>query len=134
MQSLCLALSPPLPAISLFQQPHVNSLAYNCFMQEPYRAANCSNHLQGNGSNFADWVSGLNRVLCVALNSELSVNDSPSLLKNHSPQENRAISHFIDATLPPDFALCIGVILSYTTAKEFFDTKTRCCPGNLSRN
>ncbi|MBW0517472.1 hypothetical protein O181_057187 [Austropuccinia psidii MF-1] len=100
-------------------------------MQEPYRASDRSSHLQGNGSSFAEWASGLNRVLCAALSSELSVDDSPSLLENCSPQENRAISHFIDATLPPDFALCIGVVPSRTTAKEFFDAiKARCCPGN----
>ncbi|MBW0464354.1 hypothetical protein O181_004069 [Austropuccinia psidii MF-1] len=131
IQSLRLALSPPLVALLPFQQPHVNLLVYDCFMQEPYRAADCSNHLQGNGSNFAEWVSGLNRVLCIALSSELSVNDSPSLLENCFSQESRAISHFIDATLPPDFLLCIGVVPSHTTAKEFFDAiQTRCFPGN----
>ncbi|MBW0501222.1 hypothetical protein O181_040937 [Austropuccinia psidii MF-1] len=131
MQLLHLAISPPPPTISPFSQHHVHSSAYDCFMKEPYRAANCSGHLQGNGSNFAKWVSGLNRVLCIALSSELLVNDSPSLLENCSPQENREISHFIDATLPPDFALCIGVVPSCTTAKEFFSTiKARCFPGN----
>ncbi|MBW0485231.1 hypothetical protein O181_024946 [Austropuccinia psidii MF-1] len=127
MQSLRLAISPPPLTISPFSQPHVHSSAYDRFMQEPYRAADCSSHLQGNGSNLAKWVSGLNRVLCVALSSELSVDYLPSLLENRSPQENRAISHFIDATLAPDFALFIGVVLSCTTAKEFFDAiKTRC--------
>ncbi|MBW0486830.1 hypothetical protein O181_026545 [Austropuccinia psidii MF-1] len=100
-------------------------------MQEPYRAADRTNHLQQDGSNFAEWVAGLNRVLSVAFNSEHSVDDLPSLLDNRSPQENRAISHFIDATLPPDFALCIGVVPARATAKEFFNAiKTRCCPGN----
>ncbi|MBW0502834.1 hypothetical protein O181_042549 [Austropuccinia psidii MF-1] len=100
-------------------------------MQEPYRAANRSTHLHYNGSNFAEWVVSINRVLCVALNTELLVDDLPSSLENCSPQENRAISHFIDATLPPDFALCIGVVWARTMAKEFFDViKTRCCPGN----
>ncbi|MBW0488630.1 hypothetical protein O181_028345 [Austropuccinia psidii MF-1] len=100
-------------------------------MQEPYRAADRSNHLHHNGSNFSEWVSGINRVLCIAFNLELSVDNLPSSLENRSPQENRAISHFIDATLPPNFALCIGVVLACTTAKEFFDViKARCCPGN----
>ncbi|MBW0539163.1 hypothetical protein O181_078878 [Austropuccinia psidii MF-1] len=79
-------------------------------MQEPYRAADRSTHLQHDGSNFAEWVASINSVLCVALNTELSVDDLPSSLENRSPQENRAISHFIDATLPPDFSLCIGVL------------------------
>ncbi|MBW0572912.1 hypothetical protein O181_112627 [Austropuccinia psidii MF-1] len=131
MQSLCLAISPPPPAISPFSQSNVHSSAHDRFMQEPYRAADRSSHLQGDGSDFVEWVLGLNRVLCVALSSELLVNDSPSLLENRSPQENRAISHFIDATFPPDLALCIGVVPSRTTAKVFFDTiKARCWPGN----
>ncbi|MBW0521836.1 hypothetical protein O181_061551 [Austropuccinia psidii MF-1] len=63
--------------------------------------------------------------------ASLLVDDLPSSLGNRSPQENRAISHFIDATLPPDFALCIGIVPARTTAKEFFDAiKTRFCPGN----
>ncbi|MBW0473636.1 hypothetical protein O181_013351 [Austropuccinia psidii MF-1] len=33
--------------------------------------------------------------------------------------------------LPPDFALCIGIVPAHTTAKEFFNAiKARCCPGN----
>ncbi|MBW0485954.1 hypothetical protein O181_025669 [Austropuccinia psidii MF-1] len=113
------------------QQSRVAYPAYDRFMQEPYRAANRSNHLLQDGSNFSEWVAGLNRVLCAAFNSEHSVDDLPSLLDNFSLQENRAISHFIDATLPPDFALCIGVVLACTTAKEFFDAiKVRCCPGS----
>ncbi|MBW0482470.1 hypothetical protein O181_022185 [Austropuccinia psidii MF-1] len=83
------------------------------------------------GSNFAKWVAVLNRVLCVAFNSELSVNDLPLLLENRSSQENIVISHFINATLPPDFSLCIGIIPSRGTEKEFFDAiKARCCQGN----
>ncbi|MBW0501141.1 hypothetical protein O181_040856 [Austropuccinia psidii MF-1] len=84
-----------------------------------------------NGSNFAEWVSGLNKVLCIAFNSELLVDNNPLLLENHSPQENRAISHFIDVTIPPDIALCIGVIPARTSSKDSFDAiKARCCPGN----
>ncbi|MBW0494788.1 hypothetical protein O181_034503 [Austropuccinia psidii MF-1] len=79
----------------------------------------------------SQWVAGLNNVLCIAFNSKLSVDDNPLLLENRSPQENRAISHFIDVTIPPDFALCIGVILARTSSKDFFDAiKARCCPGN----
>ncbi|MBW0586059.1 hypothetical protein O181_125774 [Austropuccinia psidii MF-1] len=130
MQSLRLTLSSP-PVLSPYhRQLCVAYPAYDKFMQEPYRAADRSNHLQQDGSNFAKWVMGLNRVLCIAFNSEHPVDDLPSLLDNCSLQENRAISHFIDATLPPDFALCIGVVLARATAKEFFDAiKTRCCPG-----
>ncbi|MBW0471929.1 hypothetical protein O181_011644 [Austropuccinia psidii MF-1] len=120
----------PPPTNTPFYQ-NARSSAYDRFMQEPYRAADRSTHLHQDGSNFAEWVASINRVLCVALNTELSVDDVPSSLENCSPQENRAISHFIDATLPPDFALCIGVIPARTTAKEFFDAiKTRCSPGN----
>ncbi|MBW0477979.1 hypothetical protein O181_017694 [Austropuccinia psidii MF-1] len=100
-------------------------------MQEPYRAANRSSHLHHNNSNFAKWVVGLDRVLCVSLNSEFLVDDLPSSLDNRSLQENRAISHFINAMLTPNFALCIGIVPAHTTAKEFFDAiKSRCCPGN----
>ncbi|MBW0482770.1 hypothetical protein O181_022485 [Austropuccinia psidii MF-1] len=126
IQSLRMALSPPPPALSpIPQTPQTVSSAYERFMQEPYRAADQSHHLLNDGSNFAEWVAGLNRVLCIALNSEQSIDD------DRSPQENRAISHFIDAIIPPNFALCIGIIPARTTAKEFFDAiKARCCPGS----
>ncbi|MBW0473018.1 hypothetical protein O181_012733 [Austropuccinia psidii MF-1] len=108
MQSLRLALSPPYP-----QNQQAVSSAYDQFMQEPYRAVDQSNHLLNDGSNFAEWVAGLNRVLCIVFESKL------------------AISHFIDATIPPNFALCIGVILARTSSKDFFNSiKVRCCPGN----
>ncbi|MBW0499426.1 hypothetical protein O181_039141 [Austropuccinia psidii MF-1] len=132
MQSLRLALSPPPPTLSPYpQHQRAISSAYDRFMQEPYRAADHSNHLLNDGLNFAEWVAGLNRVLCIVFDSELLVDDAPSLLENRSPQENRAISHFIDATILPNFALCIGVILARTSSKDFFDAiKARCCPGN----
>ncbi|MBW0542201.1 hypothetical protein O181_081916 [Austropuccinia psidii MF-1] len=123
---------PPPPVLSPYhQQSRVAYPAYDRFMQEPYRSADRSNHLQQDGSNFSKWVSSLNRVLCVTFNSEHLVDNIPSLLDNRSPQENRPISHFIDATLPPDFALCIGIVPARAMAKEFFDAiKARCFPGN----
>ncbi|MBW0484399.1 hypothetical protein O181_024114 [Austropuccinia psidii MF-1] len=132
MQSLCLALSPPPLALSLYpQNQRAVSSVYDQFMQELYRAADCSNHLLNDGFNFAEWVAGLNRVLCIVFDSELSVDNTPSLLENRSPQENRAILHFIDVTIPPDFSLCIGVIPACTSSKDFFDAiKARCCPRN----
>ncbi|MBW0545395.1 hypothetical protein O181_085110 [Austropuccinia psidii MF-1] len=76
MQSLCLVLSPPLPALSPYPQNQ--------------------------------WA-----------------------VSSASPKENRAISHFINATIPPNFALCIGVIPACTSSKDFFDSiKVRCCPGS----
>ncbi|MBW0495001.1 hypothetical protein O181_034716 [Austropuccinia psidii MF-1] len=100
-------------------------------MQEPYRAADQSNHLQSYRSNFAEWVAGLTQVLCISLNSELLVNNCPSFMENRSPQENREISHFINATILPNYTLCIGVIPVRTMAKEFFNAiKARCCPDN----
>ncbi|MBW0527251.1 hypothetical protein O181_066966 [Austropuccinia psidii MF-1] len=83
MHSLQMALSSPPAALPPYHQtPHTVSSAYKQFMQEPYRVANWSSHLQSNRSNFAKWVVGLNQVLCIALNSELSVDDCPSLLEN----------------------------------------------------
>ncbi|MBW0500492.1 hypothetical protein O181_040207 [Austropuccinia psidii MF-1] len=72
-------------------------------------------------TNYPEWVASLNRVLCIAFNSDVSSDDSPSLLNNQTPCENRAISHFIDATLPADFALCIRIMPLHATLKEFFD-------------
>ncbi|MBW0526309.1 hypothetical protein O181_066024 [Austropuccinia psidii MF-1] len=94
MQSLQLALLLPPPPVSCS-----TSSAYEHFMQKPYHAAD---HLQSDGGSFTEWVAGLNHVLCVAFNSEMSVDDSPSLLDNRLPQENRAISHFIDVFIPQD--------------------------------
>ncbi|MBW0536793.1 hypothetical protein O181_076508, partial [Austropuccinia psidii MF-1] len=132
MQLLRLALSTPPPTLSPYpQNQRAVSSEYDRFMQEPYRAADQSNHLLNDGLNFAEWVAGLNRVLCIVFHSELSVDDNPSLLENRSPQENRAISHFINAIIPPDFALCIGVIPACTSSKDFFNAiKAKCCPGN----
>ncbi|MBW0461051.1 hypothetical protein O181_000766 [Austropuccinia psidii MF-1] len=132
MQKLPVALSSPPPSfLPSHQNPRTFSSAYDRFMQRTYRVGDQAIHLHHDGSSFAKWVSGLNRVLCFALNSELSVDNSHSLLKNFSPQENRAMSYFIDATLPLDFALCIGAAPSQTTAKEFFSTiRVRLCPGH----
>ncbi|MBW0538687.1 hypothetical protein O181_078402, partial [Austropuccinia psidii MF-1] len=123
--------SPPPPGASFQPFSRVRTSAYDCFMQEPYWAADRFGRLQGDGSNFPEWVASLNHVLCVAFNSKASIEDSPSLLDGRSPQENRAISHFIAASIPHDFALCMGVIPSRSMAKEFFDAiKARCCPGS----
>ncbi|MBW0488838.1 hypothetical protein O181_028553 [Austropuccinia psidii MF-1] len=122
MQSLQMTLSSPPPPITSFQHTlHLNSSAYNRFMQEPYCTADCFNQLWSDGSNLTEWV------LCVAFNSKLSVDDSPSLLNGRSPQENRDIPHFVDMSIPHDFALCVGVIPSQTTAKDFFEAiKVQC--------
>ncbi|MBW0463018.1 hypothetical protein O181_002733 [Austropuccinia psidii MF-1] len=120
MHSLWMALLSPPPPVS-----RSTSSAYENFMQEPYHAEDRFDHLQSNGRNFNEWVACLNRVLCIAFNSEMSVNDSPSLLDNH------AILHFIDASIPPNFALCIGIVPSCTLAKNLFEAiKARCCPGS----
>ncbi|MBW0475827.1 hypothetical protein O181_015542 [Austropuccinia psidii MF-1] len=105
MQLLQVALSPQPPALSPYSQnPRAVSSAYDRFMQEPYRVEDQSNYLLSNGSNFAEWVSGLNRVLGITLYSEVLVDNNLLLLESRSPQENRAISHFINAAIPPNFA------------------------------
>ncbi|MBW0473512.1 hypothetical protein O181_013227 [Austropuccinia psidii MF-1] len=82
-------------------------------------------------SNFPEGVASLNQVLCVTFNSEMSVNESPSLLDGRLPQENWAISHFIDASIPHNFSLCLGIIPSGTTAKDSFEAiKVQCCIGS----
>ncbi|MBW0512034.1 hypothetical protein O181_051749 [Austropuccinia psidii MF-1] len=85
-------LSPPPPGASFQPLLCISTSAYDCFMQEPYHAADCFGKLQGGGSNFPEWVAFLNRILCVAFNSEASVKDSPSLLDGQFPQARRAIS------------------------------------------
>ncbi|MBW0488751.1 hypothetical protein O181_028466 [Austropuccinia psidii MF-1] len=90
IQSLQLALT----------SPRLASLAYDRFMQEPYRVGYRISQLLGDGSNVSEW-------------------------------ENREISHLINVTLPHDFALCISIIPSHTTARGSFDTiKTCCFPRN----
>ncbi|MBW0526939.1 hypothetical protein O181_066654 [Austropuccinia psidii MF-1] len=77
----------------------------------------------------------LNRVLCVALNTEMSIDESLSSVDNQSPEENRAICHFINTSIPHEFALCIGITPLQLTAKAFFDAiKARCCPGSFFEN
>ncbi|MBW0494722.1 hypothetical protein O181_034437 [Austropuccinia psidii MF-1] len=110
MQSLCMAISSPPPASSPYTplQRHM-TFAYNQFMQEPYRATDCFAALKSDGLSFAEWLTCLNRALCVAFNSETSIDDSPSSLNDCLPEENRAICHFINASIPHKFALCIGI-------------------------
>ncbi|MBW0481153.1 hypothetical protein O181_020868 [Austropuccinia psidii MF-1] len=89
-----------------------------------------SRHCQWQTLATTHWLT---TVLCGQLpfNSEELVDDSPSLLDNQSPAKNRAISHFIDTTVLHDFSLCVGIIPSRTTTKQFFEAiKTRLCPGN----
>ncbi|MBW0465819.1 hypothetical protein O181_005534 [Austropuccinia psidii MF-1] len=79
IQSLQMALSSPPPAPSSWAAlPHYTTSAYNRFMQEPYCAANCFAPLKSDGSNFAKWLSCLNWVLCVAFNTKMLIDDSPS--------------------------------------------------------
>ncbi|MBW0542072.1 hypothetical protein O181_081787 [Austropuccinia psidii MF-1] len=100
-------------------------------MQEPYCAANCFSPLKSDGFNFAEWLTCLNWVLSVAFNTEMLVDGSPSSLKNQLPEENRAIFHFIDVSIPHKFALCVGITPACLTAKAFFVAiKASSCPGN----
>ncbi|MBW0490629.1 hypothetical protein O181_030344 [Austropuccinia psidii MF-1] len=132
MQSLPLALSSPLLSLSQYQHSsHTVSSAYDHFVQAPYRAADPSNHLQNNGSNFAELVAGLNRVLCIALNCKLSIKYCPSLLENCTPQENREISHFIVAMLPP-ISLCaleLSQIVQWQRS-SLMPSRQDSCPAN----
>ncbi|MBW0478001.1 hypothetical protein O181_017716 [Austropuccinia psidii MF-1] len=83
IQSLQMALSSPLPAPSPWPPlPRHTTCAYNCFMQEPYRAADRFAPLKSDRSNFAEWLTCLNRVLCVALNTEMLIENSPSSINN----------------------------------------------------
>ncbi|MBW0515779.1 hypothetical protein O181_055494 [Austropuccinia psidii MF-1] len=83
IQSLQMALSSPLPAPSPWAPlPHHTTSTYDHYMQEPYRAPNSFAPLKSDGSNFAEWLTCLNRVLCVALNTEMLIDDSPSSIDN----------------------------------------------------
>ncbi|MBW0518016.1 hypothetical protein O181_057731 [Austropuccinia psidii MF-1] len=83
IQSLQMALSSPLPAPSPWAPLlcHTTS-AYNCFMQELYRTANRFAPLKSHVSNFAEWLTCLNMVLCAALNTEMLIHDSLSSINN----------------------------------------------------
>ncbi|MBW0518647.1 hypothetical protein O181_058362 [Austropuccinia psidii MF-1] len=106
--------------------PHTTS-PYDLLMQEPYHSTNCFAPLKSNGSNFAEWLACLDWVISVAINTEILVVDSPSSLDNQSPEENRAICHFINVSIPHEFALCVGITPSQLTAKAFFITIKACC-------
>ncbi|MBW0486338.1 hypothetical protein O181_026053 [Austropuccinia psidii MF-1] len=99
MQSLRMAPSSPLPASSPYHSTaRLTSSTYKRFMQEPYQAANHFAPLQCDGTNFPEWVASLNQVLCIAFNSDMSVDDSPSLLDNQTP---RKIGQFLTLSMPP---------------------------------
>ncbi|MBW0462496.1 hypothetical protein O181_002211 [Austropuccinia psidii MF-1] len=123
IQSLQMALSSPQPAPSPWALlPRHTTSAYDCFMQEPYRAANCVAPLKSNGSNFSECLT--------CLNTEMLIDNSLSSIDNWSLEENRAICHFINVSIPHKFALCIGFTPLQLKAKDFFDAiKAHCCPG-----
>ncbi|MBW0464015.1 hypothetical protein O181_003730 [Austropuccinia psidii MF-1] len=77
-----------------YQHLRTLSSAYDRFMQEPYWAANRSSHLHHNGSSFAEWVGGINRVLCIAFNLETWWTTFPLHLKTalHKRTEQYPIS------------------------------------------
>ncbi|MBW0473193.1 hypothetical protein O181_012908 [Austropuccinia psidii MF-1] len=128
IQSLQMALSSPPPAsFPWAPMPQHTVSAYDCFMQEPYRTANCFAPLKSDGSNFSELLTCLDQVLSVAFNTEMLVDDSPSSLYNRLPEENRAICHFIDASIPHKFALCVGITPSQSTVKAFFVATKACC-------
>ncbi|MBW0528986.1 hypothetical protein O181_068701 [Austropuccinia psidii MF-1] len=59
------------------------------------------------------------------------VYNSPSSLNNRLPEENRAICHFIDTSIPHEFALCVGITPSRSKEKAFFVAiKAYCSLGN----
>ncbi|MBW0530601.1 hypothetical protein O181_070316 [Austropuccinia psidii MF-1] len=115
IQFLCMAISHPPVVTSCYP-----TSVYNHFMQEPYCVADCFSPLLNDGYNYPKGLSCVNCVLCISLNSEELVDNSPSLLNNQSAVENWAISHFIDEKLSLDFALFIGIIPLRMTAKVFF--------------
>ncbi|MBW0528626.1 hypothetical protein O181_068341 [Austropuccinia psidii MF-1] len=51
--------------------PRHTTFAYDHFMQEPYRAADCFAPLKRNSSNLAEWLACLNWVISVAFNTEI---------------------------------------------------------------
>ncbi|MBW0523838.1 hypothetical protein O181_063553 [Austropuccinia psidii MF-1] len=110
-----MAISPP-PVT----HPCYSTSAYNRFMQEPYCVADCVSPLLNDGSNYGKWLSCVNCILCIAFNSEASVDNSPSLLDNRFAGENQAILHSINATITHDFSLCVGIVPSRMTTKQFF--------------
>ncbi|MBW0475029.1 hypothetical protein O181_014744 [Austropuccinia psidii MF-1] len=74
MQSLRMVLSSPLPAPSPYHSTvRLTSSTYERFMQEPYQEANCFDRLRSDGTNFPEWVASLNRVLCIAFSSDMSI-------------------------------------------------------------
>ncbi|MBW0492026.1 hypothetical protein O181_031741 [Austropuccinia psidii MF-1] len=58
VQSLCMQLSSPPPPGGSFQPLLcISTSAYDCFMQEPHHAADQFGKLQGDSSNFPEWVA-----------------------------------------------------------------------------
>ncbi|MBW0528975.1 hypothetical protein O181_068690 [Austropuccinia psidii MF-1] len=55
-------LSSPPPGSSFQPLLCISTSAYDRFMQEPYHAADCFGELEGDGSNFPEWVEFLNRI------------------------------------------------------------------------
>ncbi|MBW0479629.1 hypothetical protein O181_019344 [Austropuccinia psidii MF-1] len=112
LRSIRAAVSSP----SLTHQPSLMpypwkyaSFCYRKFIQEPHKAAEQFDPLRADGSNYVMWLANLNRVLCRAFDCDRRVEDTPSLLANKTHEENQALSHFMKATLPHDFASNMGI-------------------------
>ncbi|MBW0568053.1 hypothetical protein O181_107768 [Austropuccinia psidii MF-1] len=90
-------LSPPPPGTSFQLLSHISTSAYNRFMQEPYRATNCFGKLQGDGSNFPEWVASLNRVFLTG--------DCHRRIK----QSHTSLTHLFPTTLHSELASFLGV-------------------------
>ncbi|MBW0543410.1 hypothetical protein O181_083125 [Austropuccinia psidii MF-1] len=85
--------SPPFPSL----KQHTTS-TYDQFMQEPYCVADCFDQLRSDGSNLTEWLTFLNRVLFVAFNLQMLINNFPSSINNCSPEENR---QYVTSSMPP---------------------------------
>ncbi|MBW0486949.1 hypothetical protein O181_026664 [Austropuccinia psidii MF-1] len=91
---------------------HTSPSAYDRFISDPQKFASCCLTLKHDGSNYADWLNEINDILSFVFDNNSKVEDSNSLLSILSNRDLRPVFHFLNATLPKDFVMTLGLTSS----------------------
>ncbi|MBW0536547.1 hypothetical protein O181_076262, partial [Austropuccinia psidii MF-1] len=110
---------------------HSSPSAYDKFISDPQKFASRCLTLKHDGSNYADWLNEINDILSFVFDNDSKVKDSNSLLSILANRDLRPVIHFLNATLPKDFIMTLGVTSSPPNPLALFCAiQARFSPGN----
>ncbi|MBW0533834.1 hypothetical protein O181_073549 [Austropuccinia psidii MF-1] len=125
--SLRSSLSSQMPLV----RSHSSPSAYDKFISDPQKFASRCLTLKHDGSNYADWLNEINNILSFVFDNNSKVEDSNSLLSILANRDLRPVIHFLNATLPKDFMMTLGVTSSPPNPLALFCAIQACfSPGN----